>query len=346
MQAVVLRETGPADNLRLEHIDPPELSAGHVLVRVHAAGVCYRDVIDRQGGFPFMKKPVVPGHEFAGEVASVADDVTELEVGDRVTNLHRAPCGECDYCLAGHGPRCSRSLFMFGLTADGGYAEVVAAPVGALVKLPDAISYDSSCFLACTAGVALRGMRTRGGLGEGESVLITGASGGVGLHAIQVAKALGARVIAVTSSEAKKEALEKFGAEVIVSADLAFHKLVKGMTDGGVNVVLDCVGAPTLNASIRSVKPMGRVVVAGNVTIARHEVNPGYMILNEVALLGTSGCTRDDLSTVLDWVVQGKLEPVIADRLALKDAAKAHRRLEARGVIGRLVLQPSRGSTL
>lgn len=345
MQAIVLHETGPAENLLLENVERPQLTQGSVLVRVHAAGVCYRDVVDRRGGFPFMKKPVVPGHEFAGEVTAVADDVTGFAVGDRVVNLHRAPCGECEYCLAGHGPRCVRSLFMFGLTADGGYAEFVAAPEGALVKLPEPISYDSSCFLACTAAVALRGMRTRGRLAAGESVLITGASGGVGLHGIQVAKALGARVIAVTSSESKRAMLEKFGAEVIVSTDLGFHKQVKSVTDGGVNVVLDCVGVPTLNASVRSVKPMGRVVVAGNVTVARLELNPGYMILNEVELLGTSGCTRDDLCTVLDWVADGTLQPVIADRLPLKDAAKAHRRLEDKGVIGRLVLQPSLAST-
>jgi D-arabinose 1-dehydrogenase-like Zn-dependent alcohol dehydrogenase len=330
MRAVRLHETGPAENLRCETLETPN-ALGQVLVRVHAAGVCYRDVIDRRGGFPFMKLPVVPGHEFAGEVI----EGDGFRPGDRVVNLHRGPCGECEYCRAGHGPRCSRSLAMFGLTVDGGYAEYVVAPASALVPLPEGLAYDQACFLACTAGVALRGLRTRARLAAGETVLITGASGGVGLHGIQVAKALGAQVLAVTSSAAKAPLLEALGAEVMVSADLAFHKPAKN-----VHVVLDCVGAPTLNASVRSVRPMGRVVVAGNVTVARHEVNPGYLILNEIALMGTSGCTRDDLMTVLAWAGDGTLTPVIADRLPLEQAALAHRRLEEKSVTGRLVLLP------
>lgn len=341
MKAVVLYEPGPPENLKLEDVADPSLTPGHVVVRVRAAGVCYRDVIDRRGGFPFMKRPVVPGHEFAGEVVAVADDVTKLAVGDRVVNLHRAPCGECEFCLAGAEPRCSRSLFMFGLTIDGGYAERVLAPSGALVLLPDAIGFESGCFLACTAGVALRGLRDRGGLTAGEKVLITGASGGVGLHAIQVAKALGADVLAVTSSAQKAASLGEAGADdVIVSAKLSFHAEVKQRTGGGVHVVLDCVGGPTLNSSIRSVRPMGRVVVAGNVTVEHQTINPGYFILNEVTLSGTSGCSRADLRQVLAWVEQGAITPRLAEVLPLARAAEAQRRLEDKGVVGRLVLTP------
>jgi len=341
MRAIVLHETGPAENLKLEEIGMPASSAGHVLVRVRAAGVCGRDVIDRRGGFPFMKIPVVPGHEFAGEVVSVGEGVSAFEVGARVANIHRAPCGMCDYCQRGHEPRCTQSVALFGLTVDGGYAEHVLAAESSLVALPDTVPFHEGCFLACTAGVALRGLATRGQLKPGERVLITGASGGVGMHAIQVATALGAKqVIAVTSSGSKVAALEALGAHVVVSSDLKFHRQVKALSDGGVDVVLDGVGAPTLNASIRSVRPMGRVVVVGNVTVARHEVNPGYLILNEVCLTGTSSCTRDDLRTVLSWVEQGTLRPVVAARLPLAHAAQAHRQLEAKNVTGRLVLEP------
>jgi D-arabinose 1-dehydrogenase-like Zn-dependent alcohol dehydrogenase len=340
MKAIVLHEPGPPEHLIFEDLPVPELSSGCVLVRVRAAGVCYRDVIDRRGGFPFMKRPVVPGHEFAGVVEAAAPDVEDLRVGDRVVNLHRAPCGECEYCLAGHEPRCARSFMMFGLTLDGGYAEQVLAPAKSLVRLPDDVPFETGCFLACTAGVALRGLVTRGGLRAGETALITGASGGVGLHAIQVAKLLGARVVAITSSPSKEAALREAGAdEVVVSTDLRFHKEVKRRTDG-VHVVLECVGAPTLDSSIRSVRPMGRVVVVGNVTVEREPVNPGYLILQEVSISGSSSCTRADLARVLAWVSEGKLEPSLAEVLPLKDAAKAHRRLEDKGVVGRLVLLP------
>jgi NADPH:quinone reductase-like Zn-dependent oxidoreductase len=232
---------------------------------------------------------------------------------------------------------------MFGLTLDGGYAEHVLAPAGCLVPLPDAVPFEHGCFLACTAGVALRGLRTRGELKSGERVLITGASGGVGLHAIQVAKALGAEVLAVTSSEHKANELRETGADhVIVSPDMKFHAEAQRKSDGGVHVVLDCVGAPTLNSSIRSLRPMGKVVVCGNVTIGRHEINPGYFILMEAGVIGTSSCTRADLATVLGWVADGKLEPKLAEVLPLSSAVDAHRRLEDKGVTGRLVLDPTR----
>jgi D-arabinose 1-dehydrogenase-like Zn-dependent alcohol dehydrogenase len=341
MKAVVLSEPGPAENLVAKDIERPAPGPGEVLVRVRAAGVCYRDVIDRRGGFPFMKQPVVPGHEFAGEVTALGDGAEGLALGDRVVNLHRAPCGECDYCVSGHEPRCIFSPMLFGLTIDGGYAEYVVAAPAALVALPKTVSFEEGCFLACTAGVALRGLRTRGKLQPGERVLITGASGGVGMHAIQVAKALGGVVIAVTSSESKASALRKRGAdEVVVSADGAFHKQVRRLTDGGVHLVLDCVGVPTLNASLRSCRPMGRVVICGNVTIEHQRINPGYFILNEIDMMGTSGCTKNDLRQIFQWVADGSVSPLIAERLPLDHAADAHRRLEAKGVIGRLVLTP------
>src|SRR5262245_39789423 len=216
MRAVVLREIGPADKLRLEDWPEPQVTPDHALVRVRAAGVCFRDVVDRRGGFPLMKRPVIPGHEFAGEVVAVGAGVSHLRVGVRVANVHRAACGACEPCRAGEEARCLRSLEVFGLTVDGGYAEKVLAHAGCLVALPDDLAFERACFLACTAGVALRALRNRARLQAGESVLITGASGGVGLHALQVARALGARTLAVTGSPAKAEALRRAGADEVV----------------------------------------------------------------------------------------------------------------------------------
>ncbi len=340
MKAVVLRETGTADQLELSEVERPRLVPGHALVKVFAAGVCYRDVIDRRGGFPFMKLPVIPGHELAGEVVEVADDVSGVAPGDRVVNLHRPPCGECEACRAGHEPRCTRGIYAFGLTADGAYAEYVLAPARCLVPMPHRLSYADACFLACTAGVALRALRTHGRLQPGQTALITGATGGVGLHGLQVARLLGARAIAVTSSPAKADVLRQLGAhDVVVSEDLHFHRQVQTLT-GGVHVALDCVGAPTLNASVRSLRPIGRAIVVGNITTERAQLNPGLIILNEVAVEGSAGCNRSDLEQVLGWAADGHLRPVVAETMPLARARDAHRRLEQRGVIGRLVLTP------
>jgi acryloyl-coenzyme A reductase len=324
----------------LQEVPTPEVTPGHALVRVRAAGVCYRDIIDRGGGMPFMKRPVVLGHEFAGEVVEVGGGDSAFRVGDRVANLHRAPCGDCHYCRIGQAPRCERSLLMYGITIDGGYAEYVLAPLGSLVPLPAAIPYEQGCFLGCTAAVALRALSSRAQLRSGETVLVTGASGGVGMHAIHVAKALGARVIAVTSQGSKAAALTAQGADdVVVSPDLVFHKEVKRRT-GGVDVVLECVGARTLNSAVRSLRAMGRVVVVGNITVERGEINPGLLILTELGVMGSSGFTRQDLEQVFRWVESGHLRPALAGTMPLAAAADAHRALEQRSVSGRLVLIP------
>lgn len=348
MKAIVLHEVGPAENLHTELEWPdPVARKGQIVVRVHAVGVCYRDIIDRRGGFPFMKRPLIPGHELAGEIVTIGEGVDGLTVGDRVVSMHRGACGECEYCQAGHEPRCVRAPFVVGLTIDGGYAEKVALPAKCVVPLPEEVSYQQGCFLFCTAGVALRALRTHGRLESGQTALVTGASGGLGLHAMQVARALGAEIVAITSSERKAEFLRQSGADHVVVATpgsrnpdaLAFHKEVKRLT-GGVHVVLDCVGDITLNSSIRSLRPMGRCVVAGNITTGRYELNPGLAILNELTLCGTSGCTRRDLEQVLAWTGDGTIEPVIADVLGLDQAVEAQKRLEARAVTGRIVLMP------
>ncbi|MBC8072211.1 MAG: zinc-binding dehydrogenase, partial [Deltaproteobacteria bacterium] len=178
----------------------------------------------------------------------------------------------------------------------------------------------------------------------GERVLVTGASGGVGIHALQVAKALGAHVIAATTSNAKAALLREYGAdEVVVGEPAQLHHAVKRATGGvGVEVALDCVGTPTLNAALRSLRQGGRLVVLGNVTTLRWEINPGFVILGELEVHGSAGCNRADLEQVLRWVVAGELRPVLQEVLPLAAAAEAQRRLEQRRVSGRLVLSPLR----
>lgn len=342
MRAIVVNESGSADVLRPESAPEPTIRPGWVLVRVRAAGVCFRDVVERRGGFAFIKRPVIPGHEFAGEVLGVGPGVEGVREGDRVVNLHRAPCGHCSMCRAGHRPRCRRAAEVFGLSIDGSYAEAVLAPAGCLVHLPPEVSFEHGCFLNCTAAVALRALDTVAKVLPGERVLVTGASGGVGIHALQVAKALGARVLAVTRSSHKAGVLRSLGAdEVLVCPEADFHKQAKRATDGlGVEVVLDCVGAPTLNASMRSLDVRGRLVLVGNVTPERFELNAGYAILSELQLLGSAGSSRDDLQRILEWVCDGRLTPVLAQTLPLARAAEAHRLLEAGSVVGRIVLTP------
>jgi D-arabinose 1-dehydrogenase-like Zn-dependent alcohol dehydrogenase len=339
MRAIVIREIGDVDKLELAELPRPSLLAGQVLVKVRAIGVCYRDLLDRQGKYPFMKRPVVTGHEFAGEVAE-APAGSGFSVGDRVVGMHRPPCGACDECRAGEETRCIQSVYSFGHTVDGCYAEYVAAHGPALVPMPPGVEFTDAAFLHCTAGVALRALRSRAQLQAGETVLITGASGGVGIHAVQLARILGAKVVAVTSKAAKAQALADAGADEVIVSSGDFQREALARTGGGAHVSLELLGAPTFNASLRSLRSGGRMVIVGNVTASRVEVNPGWVILKQVSVLGSAGASRRDVVDVLDWVARKRLKPVVAATMPLEEARAAQMRLLAQNVVGRIVLVP------
>jgi acryloyl-coenzyme A reductase len=343
MRAIVLRKTGGPEELVAETVGDPTASGDDVLVRVRASAVCGRDLIDRRGGFPLMKLPTVLGHEFAGEVVAVGESAaatSSLRPGDRVVNLHRPICLSCRFCLAGQTLFCERAWQSFGHTIDGAYAELVVAHHRALVKIPEDLPFDAASTLMCTAGVALRAMR-RARLTLGETVLITGASGGVGAAAVQLAKRMGARVVATTSNPAKAESLRGLGAhEVIVSPDSRFHAEVLRRTDGGADVCVELTGSVTFASAIRSLRRAGRMVVVGNIEPVKIELNLGAMILYGYEIVGSASCTRQDLEDVIALTRSGEYRPLIDRTLPLESAAEAHRLLADRAVVGRVVLVP------
>lgn len=171
--------------------------------------------------------------------------------------------------------------------------------------------------------------------------MITGASGGVGVHAIKVANHLGARIIAVSSSSAKQPLLEAAGAdEALVSPDLNFRRDVKSLTDGkGAHVAIEIVGAATRNESIRSIRNGGRVVVVGNVEGRSIEIRPAHFILKEIGLTGTKPCTLPELETALSLLVSGEINLELGESFSLEKGAEAHRTMEEGNPQGRLVLE-------
>ena len=344
MRAVVLHAPGPPDALKLEaDVADPTPGPDDAIVRVRAAAVCGRDLIDRRGGFPAMKLPTIPGHEFAGDVVRVGERAVAagLSVGDRVVNLHRPSCRACGRCLGGQPILCERAWQSFGHTIDGGYAELVAAHHDVLVPVPKAMTYEVAATLMCTAGVALQALRARGRLELGQTVLVTGASGGVGSMGVQIARAMGARVIATTTSEGKVQALRDLGAhEVVVSPDGQFHARLQDLSDGGVDLCLELTGAATFRSALRSLRRGGRMVVIGNIDTRKIDLNLGALILYGYELYGSASCTRRDLLDVFALVERGQLRPQIDRTLPLGEAAEAHRLLEARAVVGRIVLLP------
>jgi D-arabinose 1-dehydrogenase-like Zn-dependent alcohol dehydrogenase len=312
---------------------PPPPVGPMVLVEVEACGVCHRDLIDRGGRFAFLQLPVTPGHEAVGRVIAVGGEVTRWKVGDRVGTLHRDGCGDCPACAEGETSLCDRASWVFGILTDGGYASHLSAPESALYALPDDLPAAEAAVYQCTFGTAFRGLH---GVKRGQRVLITGANGGVGSAGVQIGKALGAEVVAVLRDEQHREFVTSLGAdEVIVDGSGDFHKQVRG-----IDAALDCVGQPTFNATLRTLRIGGRVTVVGNVVAERAALNLGYLIVNGLRVVGSSGATARDMAALLELRRHHPLRLPIAEELPLADADGAQRRLRAGGIRGRLVLRP------
>jgi len=332
-----LTSIGFEHNLSIEsfEIEPP--GPGEVLVRVEACGVCHRDLIDRGGRFPWLQVPITPGHEVCGRIEAVGEGVQSWRPGDRVGTLHRDHCGACPACERGESSLCPNGIWVYGLIADGGYATHLKARPASLFKLPDGPPAADLCAMHCTAGTAYRGLVVQGRLAAGQTVLITGANGGVGAAAIQVAHRLGAKVIAQVRRPERVEFVTALGADqVLVDDGTSFHRKLSEQVD----VVLDCVGSPTFNSSLRCARMGGHVVVVGNVSTERAKLNLGYAIVHGLHIHGSSGATAEDMAALLELHAQ---EPLALAQLRdqimpLARADAAQRAIRAGGLAGRIVL--------
>lgn len=319
----------------------PTPDAGAIVVEVAACGVAHRDLIDRAGRIPYVALPVAPGHEASGRVVAVGEGVTEWSVGDTVATMHRDSCGRCERCEEGEETHCPHATHVFGLLADGGYARFIHAPARAFYRIPGTMDLELAACLNSTYGTAYRAMNRFSTLRRGASVLVTGANGGVGLAAIQIAKRMGARVTAVVRSEDKVEVVTTNGADVVLVDDgRGFHKK---LDEGPVDVVLDLVGQPTFNASLRSTRLGGALAVVGNIVEAKAEVNLGFVCVNDVRICGSSGANRRDMAAVVALHAASPFSLVVADRVPIARADEAQRRLHAGGIAGRILIVPSLG---
>ena len=339
IQRVVLHEFGFDTPLSYEP-DAPDLpppTGSDVIVAIDACGVARRDLIDRSGRLRFVSLPIVLGHELSGIVVAAGPDAA-WPVGDHVGALHRDSCGTCERCQEEETGHCAFAMRVFGITIDGGYASHVIAPSRALYPSPASMRGATGAVFNSTAGTAYRALNRFGGLGPGQTVLITGANGGVGHAGVQIAKRQGAEVIAVVRSAEHGPFVESLGADhVIVDDGSGFHRKLPSRA---VDVVLDCVGGPTFNASLRSVRLGGGVGLVGNVSEERISLNVGRIVVGDVQVCGSTGATRRDLAGLIELIGDEPLRSEIAGIYPLEAANEAHERLRAGGVSGRLVLTP------
>ena len=334
---------GTLPRLTVAELPVPRPGPGEALVRVAACGFCHHDRLVINGTLRRGVPPdVVLGHEIAGAVEDVGPSVERVRPGDRVVSLLVNACGVCDRCLAGREHRC-RNGEGIGHGRNGGFAEFVAVSQHSLVILPDGLELSSAALLACPAGVALQALSAVQ-VSAGETVVVTGAGGGLGVHAVQLAAALGARTLAVTSSPHKAQALADYGAdEVIESGELDFAEIVMALTgDEGADAVIDTVGAATLRSSVRSLAQYGRLALLGEVggEGSLRGVIP-EIVFRDARVIGVSGVSRHTLERSIALAAEGKLKPALQEAMPLEEAGRAYELVQSRGVLGRVALVPS-----
>ena len=343
MRALFIKTPGAVPELEIRQADDPQAREGEVALKVGAAGLCGHDVAAMTGLLRRgVRHDVIPGHEIAGHVAEVGAGVSGLSVGDAVAASLTAFCGDCDRCLNGRDYRCRVGQGL-GHGIDGGFAEYVRLPARCVVPVPEGVGIVQAALAACPVGVCVRALREAARLEAGESVLVTGAGGGLGTHAIQAARALGADpVFGVTTSPDKLDAVDALTpGGAILGGDFDFSELALAFTeDEGVDVVIDTVGAATIRGSVRSLSQGGRVAVIGEVTGERAPINMTNLMFRDATIRGSTGANRADFMAALGMLRRGEVEPVVAEVMPLEDAGEAVRRLTAGEVFGRVVLSP------
>ena len=343
MRAVVQRSIGAPEVLKVESWPTPSQPRGdEVLIRIRAGGVCYHDLLVRDGTYRHLVElPLVPGHEIAGDVLAVGEGATRTKVGDQVASTNRETCGQCDLCRTGQEGLCTNQRF-FGHNCPGGYAEFAVIRENALSVVPRSIPPEVACVLSCAVGTELHGIRDIGQTKAGDTVLVTGSGGGLGVHGVQVAKLCGAFVVGLTTTAAKASVIRSAGADevVVVERGERFDKKLREVAPGGFDVICDNVGQPVFDSCFRTLAIGGRYVFIGQLNDRSISFNPAWLLLRNTRLLGSNSSTRRELDEVVRMVDRGLIKPVIDRTMALKDAPVAHRRVMTAEATGRVVLTP------
>ncbi len=343
MRAAVLRAFGSPDGFVLESVADPIPGPEEVLIRVHAVCVNRTDVhvIERTNIGRGITLPHIGGLDPAGEVVAVGPRVETPAVGARVVARPLIPCLDCRFCRSGHEAGCERPVYI-GVHRPGGFGELVALPARAVFPIPDAVDWISAAAAAHTVPIAIHLLETVGEVGPSDRVLVVGAAGGLGSAVVQIARRLGARVIAVAGTEAKLARLRELGAEtVILSAEP--HGLadrVRAETGGlGVTVAVDNVGSPSLWPEVvASMDKGGRILSCGAHAGGRVELDLSLFYRMQLRLLSTAGTTSDEFRRALELLASGAVLPVIHGVRPLGEIREAFEDLLARRNAGKIVL--------
>jgi NADPH:quinone reductase-like Zn-dependent oxidoreductase len=330
----------------LEQVEPAEAptptvrSPDDVRVRIHAAALNRIDLFVL-GGLPkaHYEFPHVLGSDGAGTVESVGTGVTSVKPGDRVLLNPGVSCGRCAACLAGEQPLC-RKYRILGEHIEGTAAEFVVVPEANVAKIGDNWSWAEAAAFPLATLTTWRMLTTRAQLRAGETILIWGIGGGVGLAAVQIARLIGARVVATSSSDAKLEVAQRLGADVLLNhgtADVA--RDVRNLTGVGADVVLDCVGEKTWESSLKALRPMGRLVTCGATTGPHVSLDIRKLFWFQWNIMGSTMGNDREFREIVALGERGLLRPVVDSVIPLADGASAFARLAEGKQLGKIVIE-------
>jgi NADPH:quinone reductase-like Zn-dependent oxidoreductase len=354
MRAVRLHGHGGVEMLQHEIVPAPDTGEDDVLVRVSYCGLNHSDLNLRRGTFygfqteagPVgwrqtpVRFPLIPGSDVAGRVARVGSRVSGLQEGDPVVLYPYIACTACPACLRGADHLCP-SVEYLGSERDGGYAEYVAVPARTAYLLPSGVTFEQAAALPVNFLTAWHMVITRGHLRPGESVMITGASGGVGSACVQIAKLIGARVLAVVGSQRKAARVIEMGADAAAVTGQEDLPAVAREFSGrdGLDMAVEVVGAATWSTSVGALRPEGRLVVCGAASGAHVEIDLKQIYLNNLSVIGSTMGSPAEFEHVLGLLGAGAIRPVVDQIYPLAEACEAQRRLENREQFGKVLLK-------
>lgn len=326
MKAILCKSWGLPDTLVVEELPDVVPGPGEVAIDVQAAGVNFPDVLIIQNKYQFKPElPFIPGSELAGVVRAVGDGVTNVKPGDKV----------------------------LAFVSRGAFAQQIAAPAQAVMPMPPGLDFDTAAAVTLTYGTSHHAVVDRAQLKDGETMLVLGAAGGVGLAAIEIGKALGARVIAAASSDEKLAVCKEHGADATINYSTEdLREAIKAATDGkGPDVIYDPVGGIYAEPAFRSIAWRGRYLVIGfaNGEIPKLPLN--LPLLKGASIVGVfwgefarrePKANQAAMRELMGWMAEGKIKPHISGRYALAETARALNDMAARKVTGKVVIQPQR----
>lgn len=332
------------DPVKVEDNPLPRIDPDEILLKIRAASVCHSDVHVVSGVIP-VNGPVVLGHEIAGDIEQLGENVENIKKGDRAIVHFVTPCGDCNFCLTGNTNVCKNinSLPMYGFSADGGYAQYMKVNYKRLVRLPSELPYEFGSTLCCAGVTAMHAVKSAGKINLGDIIAVYG-TGGVGMYILQIAKLCGATTaIAVGRTEDKLQmAQQSFGADAAVN--LTKEKLtdgIKRITGGkGVNAVFDfVVNNESIENSTKILANTGRLILVG---IGREPVvlNPKRLTFKEASVVGSSVGSKAELQLLVDLASSGRLKGVANSKHRLNEVNEVLTALKEGKVLGRAYFDP------